>query len=92
MAQPVAVGPYAKTTVRPSLSGFPAFCGIAQHHHQVQAVSTNPGRVEKQRRNDGRMAIFQARGGKRVILVNGRSELAVALIERGFQLLPRRVI
>lgn len=38
------------------------------------------------------MAFFQARGGKRVILVIGRSERAGALVERGFQPLPWRVI
>ena len=46
----------------------------------------------KARRNDGRMAIFQARDGERVILVIGKSEWAEALIERGFQPLPWRVI
>lgn len=37
-------------------------------------------------------AFFQARGGKRVILVIGRSERAGAFIDRGFQPLPWRVI
>ncbi len=58
----------------------------------ILGLSVPINSVWKKRRNGGRMAFFQARGGKRVILVIDRSERAVALVERGFQSLPWRVI
>lgn len=76
-AQPVGVsGILRHCTASPSISG-------CQH----------PSRACGKKRQKGqRMAIFQARGGKRVILVIDMSERAVALTERGFQPLPWRVI
>ena len=48
--------------------------------------------MEKSTGTMGGMAIFLARGGKRVILVIGGSERAGARIGRGFQSLPWGVI
>lgn len=87
----VITQPNNKAAVRPSLCGFPQFCGIAQHRHHSPTVSNDLEGAKKLQKGR-RIAIFHAWAGKRVILVSKGSKRAGAPVALDSHLLPQRVI